>query len=123
MVAWPKPVQKPHPPIHVRGAFPHGARRAIQAHARFTTPHGAIAARGFPLCHRRRLLEANVLLEDRNEPNAADQEQADRPNEVEVKPAQREEPQSKPVVDDQRDQSARPHHRERMYDRYQQRRH
>ena len=30
MMAWPKPVQKPHPPIHVGGAFPHGARRAIR---------------------------------------------------------------------------------------------
>jgi len=28
--AWPKPVQKPHPPIHVGGAFPGGARRAIR---------------------------------------------------------------------------------------------
>jgi hypothetical protein len=27
MIARPKPVQKPHPPIHVGGAFPHGARR------------------------------------------------------------------------------------------------
>jgi len=27
---WPKPVQKPHPPIHVGGAFPGGARRAIR---------------------------------------------------------------------------------------------
>jgi probable F420-dependent oxidoreductase len=27
--AWPKPVQKPHPPILVGGEFPHGARRAI----------------------------------------------------------------------------------------------
>jgi len=26
---WPKPVQKPHPPIHVGGGFPGGARRAI----------------------------------------------------------------------------------------------
>ena len=26
----PKPVQKPYPPIHVGGAFPHGARRAIR---------------------------------------------------------------------------------------------
>ena len=25
---WPKPVQKPHPPIHVGGAFPGGAKRA-----------------------------------------------------------------------------------------------
>jgi probable F420-dependent oxidoreductase len=27
---WPKPVQKPHPPIHVGGAFPGGARRAVR---------------------------------------------------------------------------------------------
>ena len=30
MFAWPKPVQKPHPPIHVGGAFPAAARRAIR---------------------------------------------------------------------------------------------
>jgi probable F420-dependent oxidoreductase len=30
MIARPKPVQKPHPPVHVGGAFPHGARRAIR---------------------------------------------------------------------------------------------
>ena len=30
MMAWPKPVQKPHPPILVGGAFPHGAQRAIR---------------------------------------------------------------------------------------------
>jgi len=29
MMTWPKPVQKPHPPIVVGGSFPHGARRAI----------------------------------------------------------------------------------------------
>ena len=29
MMSWPKPVQKPHPPIIVGGGFPHGARRAI----------------------------------------------------------------------------------------------
>ena len=28
--AWPKPVQRPHPPIHVGGAFPYGARRAVR---------------------------------------------------------------------------------------------
>ena len=28
--AWPKPVQKPHPPIHVGGAFPAAAKRAIR---------------------------------------------------------------------------------------------
>ena len=30
MMTWPKPVQKPHPPVIVGGAFPWGARRAIQ---------------------------------------------------------------------------------------------
>lgn len=30
IVANPKPVQKPYPPIHVGGAFPQGARRAIR---------------------------------------------------------------------------------------------
>ena len=30
MIARPKPVQKPYPPIHVGGAFPYGARRAIR---------------------------------------------------------------------------------------------
>ncbi len=30
MSTWPKPVQKPHPPILVGGAFPHSARRAIR---------------------------------------------------------------------------------------------
>ena len=29
MMAWPKPVQKPHPPILVGGAFPYAARRAV----------------------------------------------------------------------------------------------
>ena len=28
--AWPKPAQKPHPPIHVGGAYPGGMRRAIK---------------------------------------------------------------------------------------------
>jgi probable F420-dependent oxidoreductase len=28
--AWPKPVQKPHPPIHVGGVFPGAARRALR---------------------------------------------------------------------------------------------
>jgi probable F420-dependent oxidoreductase len=29
MMAWPKPVQKPHPPVLVGGSFPYSARRAI----------------------------------------------------------------------------------------------
>jgi probable F420-dependent oxidoreductase len=30
IMTWPKPVQKPHPPIWVGGAFPYAARRAIR---------------------------------------------------------------------------------------------
>jgi probable F420-dependent oxidoreductase len=30
MQMWPKPVQKPHPPMIVGGAWPHGARRAVR---------------------------------------------------------------------------------------------
>ena len=30
ILAWPKPVQKPHPPIIMGGAFPFGAKRAIR---------------------------------------------------------------------------------------------
>ncbi|SDD29640.1 LLM class F420-dependent oxidoreductase [Belnapia rosea] len=30
MMTWPKPVQQPHPPVIVGGAFPWGARRAIR---------------------------------------------------------------------------------------------
>jgi probable F420-dependent oxidoreductase len=30
IMAWPKPVQKPHPPIIVGGGFPQGARRALR---------------------------------------------------------------------------------------------
>ncbi len=30
IMAWPKPVRKPHPPILVGGAFPYGARRALR---------------------------------------------------------------------------------------------
>ena len=29
MMSWPKPVQRPHPPVIVGGAFPYGARRAL----------------------------------------------------------------------------------------------
>jgi alkanesulfonate monooxygenase SsuD/methylene tetrahydromethanopterin reductase-like flavin-dependent oxidoreductase (luciferase family) len=29
MMMWPKPVQKPHPPIIVGGGFPQGAKRAV----------------------------------------------------------------------------------------------
>jgi probable F420-dependent oxidoreductase len=30
MMTWPKPAQKPHPPVIVGGAFPYGARRAVR---------------------------------------------------------------------------------------------
>jgi alkanesulfonate monooxygenase SsuD/methylene tetrahydromethanopterin reductase-like flavin-dependent oxidoreductase (luciferase family) len=30
MMTWPKPVQKPYPPIFVGGAFPYSARRAVR---------------------------------------------------------------------------------------------
>jgi alkanesulfonate monooxygenase SsuD/methylene tetrahydromethanopterin reductase-like flavin-dependent oxidoreductase (luciferase family) len=30
VATWPKPVQKPHPPILIGGAFPYSARRAIR---------------------------------------------------------------------------------------------
>jgi probable F420-dependent oxidoreductase len=30
MMTWPKPVQKPHPPVIVGGGFPYGARRALR---------------------------------------------------------------------------------------------
>jgi probable F420-dependent oxidoreductase len=30
MMTWPKPVQKPHPPVLVGGAFPYAARRAVR---------------------------------------------------------------------------------------------
>jgi len=30
MKSWPKPVQRPHPPVIVGGAFPHAARRALR---------------------------------------------------------------------------------------------
>jgi probable F420-dependent oxidoreductase len=30
MMAWPKPIQKPHPPVIMGGAFPFGAKRAIE---------------------------------------------------------------------------------------------
>jgi alkanesulfonate monooxygenase SsuD/methylene tetrahydromethanopterin reductase-like flavin-dependent oxidoreductase (luciferase family) len=40
MMSWPKPVQKPHPPVIVGGAFPYGARRAI-AYGDGWVPHGS----------------------------------------------------------------------------------
>ena len=40
MHAWPKPLQVPHPPVIVGGAFPYGARRAI-AYGNGWIPHRA----------------------------------------------------------------------------------
>ncbi len=45
MMTWPKPVQKPHPPLVVGGAFPHGARRAI-AYGDGWVPHARRPAYG-----------------------------------------------------------------------------
>jgi probable F420-dependent oxidoreductase len=30
LMSWPKPLQQPHPPVIVGGAFPHGAKRAVR---------------------------------------------------------------------------------------------
>lgn len=40
MMTWPKPVQKPYPPVLVGGNFPHGAKRAI-AYGDGWIPHAA----------------------------------------------------------------------------------
>jgi probable F420-dependent oxidoreductase len=40
VMAWPKPVQKPHPPIHVGGAWPLGAKRAIRYGDGWSPIHG-----------------------------------------------------------------------------------
>jgi alkanesulfonate monooxygenase SsuD/methylene tetrahydromethanopterin reductase-like flavin-dependent oxidoreductase (luciferase family) len=45
MMTWPKPVQKPHPPVLVGGAYPHGARRAI-AYGDGWLPHARRPAYG-----------------------------------------------------------------------------
>jgi len=45
MMTWPKPVQKPHPPVIVGGAFPHGTRRAI-AYGDGWVPHARRPAYG-----------------------------------------------------------------------------
>jgi len=45
MMTWPKPVQKPHPPVIVGGAFPYGARRAI-AYGDGWLPHASRPAYG-----------------------------------------------------------------------------
>ena len=45
MMTWPKPVQKPHPPVIVGGAFPFGARRAL-AYGDGWLPHARRPAYG-----------------------------------------------------------------------------
>ena len=45
MMTWPKPVQKPHPPVIVGGAFPFGTRRAI-AYGDGWVPHARRPAYG-----------------------------------------------------------------------------
>jgi len=58
--AWPKPKQKPHPPIHVGGAFPGGMRRAL----RYGDGWIPIAGRGDgdPLAHLPALREEAAKL-------------------------------------------------------------
>jgi len=45
MMTWPKPVQKPHPPVIVGGAFPYGAKRAL-AYGDGWVPHARRPAYG-----------------------------------------------------------------------------
>jgi probable F420-dependent oxidoreductase len=45
MMTWPKPAQKPHPPVIVGGAYPHGLKRAI-AYGDGWVPHGKRPAYG-----------------------------------------------------------------------------
>jgi probable F420-dependent oxidoreductase len=45
MMTWPKPVQKPHPPVIMGGAFPFGARRAL-AYGDGWLPHARRPAYG-----------------------------------------------------------------------------
>ena len=64
MMTWPKPVQKPHPPVIVGGAFPHAARRAV----RYGNGWVPIAGRGniedtIPL-YKEMLKEAGRVLAD-----------------------------------------------------------
>ena len=40
IMSWPKPVQKPHPPVIVGGGWPHGARRAIRYGDGWSPIHG-----------------------------------------------------------------------------------
>jgi len=57
MMTWPKPVQKPHPPIIVGGAFRYAARRAIR-YGDGIIPQGSNAGSGEPeefLAHFRQM--------------------------------------------------------------------
>jgi probable F420-dependent oxidoreductase len=45
MMTWPKPVQRPHPPVIIGGAYPYGARRAI-AYGDGWMPHARRPAYG-----------------------------------------------------------------------------
>ena len=40
VMVWPKPVQKPHPPVHVGGGWPHAAERAIAYGDGWSPIHG-----------------------------------------------------------------------------------
>lgn len=65
MMTWPKPAQKPYPPVIIGGAFPHAARRAV----RYGNGWVPIAGRGGSLedwlpAFREMLSEAGRSLED-----------------------------------------------------------
>jgi alkanesulfonate monooxygenase SsuD/methylene tetrahydromethanopterin reductase-like flavin-dependent oxidoreductase (luciferase family) len=45
MMTWPKPIQRPHPPVIVGGVYPYGARRAI-AYGDGWMPHARRPAYG-----------------------------------------------------------------------------
>src|SRR5438552_17052212 len=51
MMAWPKPVQKPHPPVLVGGTFPHAARgQSVMATAGCRLPAGRPMATSTNTC-------------------------------------------------------------------------
>ena len=58
VMAWPKPVQKPHPPIHVGGAFPGAVRRAIRYGNGWMPIHGRGGATREQMASLREMAEA-----------------------------------------------------------------
>ena len=66
MMTWPKPVQKPHPPVIVGGAFPHAARRAVRYGNGWVPIAGRAARHSRTTCRssRQMLAEAGRSLAD-----------------------------------------------------------